>query len=197
MALLSLPGAWESGIQPPLLLIVRERIRPGDEAAYDRTEIEIRRVCARWGCPNAYIGLVSTAQPSEAWWITAWSSQDELDLAGALYAGNPALTDRLTPLNARKRELTEEPTTALAKAAGTAPFSLAGARFVTVTPVNRHARTGAFYEFPDGERITVAGRAELARPAPGGVVLAMQPKWSLPPPALVRADPAFWGGDPS
>lgn len=196
MALLSLPGAWDTGTQPPLLLVVRERLDPASRVAYDRIETEIRRVCARWGCPNAYMGL--TSAPHEVWWLTAWSSQEELDQAGALYAGNPALMSRLAPLNARKRALTDEPTTTMAKAAGQAPFTLAGARFLTLIPAPRPPRTGgALYDLPDGQRIALAAsHARPPRPPPGGVLLAIHPEWSLPPQALVSADPAFWEARP-
>jgi hypothetical protein len=197
MALHSLPGAWETGIQPPLLLIVREQIKAPNQVAYERVEAEIRRVCERWGCPNPYIALTSVATPREVWWLTGWSSEHELEQVGALYAANPALAARLAPLNARKRDLIEEPTTALAKAAGEAPFSLARARFVTVKPVDHRSPTsGALYDLPDGQRIEVAAHARPASPAPGGVLLALQPKWSLPPAVVPGADPIFWGREP-
>jgi hypothetical protein len=198
MALRSLPGAWESETQPPLLLLVRERIGLANRVAYDRIETEIRRVCARWGCPNAYLALSAAAAPNDIWWLTAWSSQEELDDAGPLYAANTALTARLAPLNARKRALTDEPTTILAKAAGEAPFAFAGARFLTVTPVGRpSAAAVALYELPDGRRFAVeASAARPSRLKPDSRLLAIQPRWSLPPPALVGADPAFWGSRP-
>ena len=192
MAVLASLGAWELKVQPPLLLIVREQIKPASQVVYDRTETEIRRTCQRWGCPNAYIAL--TASPREVWWLTAWSSQAEIDRAGALYKANAALEARLAPLNARKRSLTDEPVTTLAKAAGEAPFSLAGARFVTVTPAGpRTAGSGAVYALPDGRRIALeASAVRPRRLRPGGVLLTVQPKWSLPPPVLADADPAFW-----
>jgi hypothetical protein len=190
--------AWETGIQPSLLLIVREQVRPADRVAYDRIETEIRRVCERWGCPNAYLALTAAVAPRDVWWLTAWSSPEELERAGALYADNPALTSRLAPLNARKRALTEEPTTILAKAAGEAPFTLAGARFVTSTPVALGPGTsGALYDLPDGRRLMIAPSHERpSRLGRGSVLLAVQPGWSLPPPALADADPSFWGRRP-
>jgi hypothetical protein len=193
MALLSLPGAWDTGIQPPLLLLVHERLNPANRVAYDRIESEIRRVCVRWGCPNAYIALTSAAH--EVWWLTAWSSQEELDRAGALYAENPALMSRLAPLNARKRALTDEPTTTLAKAAGEAPLAFVGARFLTLTPAGQSPRGGgALYELPDGRRVALASSSTRPpRRTPDSVLLAIHPEWSLPPEALVRADPGFWG----
>jgi hypothetical protein len=198
MALLFLPGAWETGAQPPLLLIVREQIKPGGQVAYDRIESEIRRACGRWGCPNAYIGLTEAAAPNAVWWLTAWSSQEELDRAGALYAANPALSARLAPLNARKRAVTDEPMTIPATAVGETAFTLAGARFVMVTPVAKGARTaGALYDLPDGRRIALApSAAKPPRLAPGSTLLAVQPRWSLPPGAFVSADPAFWADRP-
>src|SRR3569623_1335768 len=99
MAVLALLGAWGSVTQPPLLMIVREQIKPANQVVYDRTETEIRRACQRWGCPNAYIALTAAASPRDVWWLTAWSSQEEHDRAGALYAANGALRARLAPLN--------------------------------------------------------------------------------------------------
>lgn len=196
MALPSLPGAWNSGVQPPLLLIVRERINPGGQVAYDRIESEIRRACQRWGGPNAYVALTVMAAPSEVWWLTAWSSREELDHAGALYAANPALSARLAALNGRKRALTGEPATVLAQAVGAAPYTLAGARYVTVTPVGpRSATERPLYDLPDGRAIAVEPSAvRPPRLAPDSVLLAIQPRWSLPPDALVSADPGFWAG---
>ena len=199
MTLPALAGAWESATQPPLLLLVREHIVPAGRVAYDRIETEIRRVCERWGCPNPYVALSAESSP-DVWWLTAWTSQEELDEAGARYAANAALGARLAPLNARKRALTDEPTTILAKGVGHAPFTLAGARFLVVTPVSRQARTGgALYDLPDGRRIAIAPSA--VRPSrlradsfrPDSLVLAIQPRWSLVPPAVSGGDPAFWG----
>jgi hypothetical protein len=200
MALFSLAGAWESGTQPALLLLVREQIVPAGRVAYDRIESEIRRVCERWGCPNPYVALTGDASPNDIWWLTAWSSQQELDEAGARYAANTALTARLAPLNARKRALTDEPTTILAKAVGQAPFTLAGARFLAVTSVGRQAGTGgALYDLPDGRRVAIAPSAvRPSRPKSdgsraGSLLLGIQPRWSLVPPAVTGVDPAFWG----
>jgi hypothetical protein len=186
-------GAWETGSQPPLLLVVRERLVPADRVAYDRIESETRRVCIRWGCPNAYLALGSAAH--EVWWITAWASPEDLERIGDLYADNPALTSRLAPLNARKRALTGEPVTILARAAGAAPFTFAGARFVTVTPAAPRGQTdGAVYDLPDGGRVLIAPwRDRPRRLGRETVLLTVLPDWSLPPPALVEADPQFWG----
>ena len=194
MALLSSQKAWESGTQPPLLLLVRERIVRAGRVAYDRIETEIRRVCERWGCPNAYVALSGGASPNDIWWLTAWSSQEELDEAGALHAANTALTARLAPLNARKRALTDETTTILAKAVGQAPFAFAGTRFLMVTPVSRPAGAeGALYELPDGRRVEIeTSPTRPSRLRPDSLLLAIQPRWSLPPPAIAGADPAFW-----
>jgi hypothetical protein len=179
-------------------LLVREQIVPGGRVAYDRIESEIRRVCERWGCPNPYIALVSAAAPGEVWWLTAWPSQEALDEVRALYAGNPALTSRLAPLNARKRALTDEPATLLAHAAGEAAFTLVGARFVAMTRVvPRQPADGPLYDLPDGRRIALApSHGRPSRLARGSVVLAVQPEWSLPPSAFVEADPDFWGPRP-
>jgi hypothetical protein len=177
------------------LLLVREKIFPANRVAYDRIETEIRRVCERWGCPNAYLAFCAANSPSDIWWLTAWSSQEELDDAGPLYTANTALTARLAPLNARKRALTDEPATILAKAVGQAPFTLAGARFVTATPVSRQAVTdSALYDLPDGRRIAIEpSSARPRRLRPDSLLLVIQPRWSLPPRSLSGADPAFWG----
>ena len=198
MALLSSPQTWGSGTQPPLLLLVREQIVPGGRVAYDRIESEIRRACQRWGCPNPYLALTSAAASGEVWWLTAWLSQAALDEVRALYAGNPALTSRLAPLNARKRALTDEPVTLLAKAVGEAAFPLAGARFVAMTQVLPPKRAdGALYDLPDGRRIALTpSQKRPTRLQRGTVLLAIRPEWSLPPQALVEADPEFWGQRP-
>ena len=194
MALVSLLGTWPDAASPPLLLIVREQVRPGRQVDYDRNERAIARLCRQWGGPNAYIALTAVGSPGEVWWLTAWSSQDELDEAGRQYAGNRPLAARMAPLNARKPALADTSVTSLAKAAGGDALSMAGARYVTVTSLSRGSEPGALYELPYGGRIAVQGfRSPPRKPRVGAMVLVIEPRWSLPTPELAQADPEFWG----
>lgn len=195
LALASLLGAWPAEGAPPLLLIVREQVRPGRLAAYDRNETELLRVCRRWRCPNAYIALTDVTSPRDVWWLTAWRSQAELDEAGRRYAGNRALAVRMGPLNARKAALASAPTTMLSKVAGGGALALTGVRFLVVRKLaGGAAPQGALYDLPGGERVAIRGFRVKPAAAPGATVLAIEPRWSLAPPDLVRADPAFWAG---
>jgi hypothetical protein len=194
LVLASLLGAWPPSASPSLLLIVQEQVRPGRQTEYDRNETRIREVCSRWGCPNAYIALTEADAPAKVWWLTAWGSQAEIDEVGRRYAANRTLAARMAPLNAVKRTLASAPTTLLSRSMGGPPLSLAGVRFLSVSPVESGTAPGALYELPGGRRIAI--QAFRTRPAasPGATLLVVTPRWSLPPPDVARADPAFWSG---
>ena len=89
---------------PQFLLIVRELVRPGNEAAYDANELKIAEACARLKCPHPYLALVSADNPREVWWLNAFASSEERDGLDAAYARNEQLMAALAPLGKRKED---------------------------------------------------------------------------------------------
>ena len=89
---------------PQFLLIVRELLRPGNEAAYDANELKIAAACATLKCPHPYLALVSADNPREVWWLNAFASSEERDGLDAAYARNEQLMAALAPLGKRKED---------------------------------------------------------------------------------------------
>ncbi len=100
----SLMAIWTALPDPRVqfLLIVRERLRPAMEAAYDENEVQLATVCATLNCPHPYIALATVAGPTEVWWLNAFASREERDGLEACYARNERLMAALQPLAQRK-----------------------------------------------------------------------------------------------
>ena len=193
---------------PHSLLIVRERLRPGSQAAYAKNELEIAAVCATLKCPHPYLALASVAGPEEVWWLNAFASPDQKDQLEPSYARNEPLMARLRPLGKRKEGYREALTTTLMKyrpdLSSGASWRVEGARFVVVkvSPGPREA-VGPVFEAADGQRFLVAladsrpaAERIAARAGAGSLVLAVQPQWSFPAEAWIAADPDFWTSNP-
>ena len=185
------------------LLIVRERLRPGSEEAYDKNELQLAEVCARLKCPHPYLALASVAGPKEVWWLNAFASQEERDGLDAAYARNEPLMVEMRPLGKRKEDFRETFTSTKTvyrrDMSGGAILRIAGARFLVIDTNEDKRAAGAVFESADGERFVIAsasnrGVAEdlAARSGPGAVILAIQPQWSFPTEAWIEADPEFW-----
>jgi hypothetical protein len=194
---------------PQLLLIVRERLRPGSEEAYDRNEVEIAAACASLGCPHPYLALASFSGPSEVWWLNAFASQGERERVEAAYSRNPALMEKLQVLGARKEDFREAVTMTNAAyrrdLSGGVRWRVVGARFAVVgTTPNRTPAVGAVFESSSAERFDMAFAsnraiaADLAsRLGPDATILAIQPHWSFPAKAWIDVDGEFWSAHPT
>lgn len=193
---------------PRFLLIVRERLLPGMDQAYDKNELELATACATLECPHPYLALASVTGPKEVWWLNAFASQEEKDQLNAAYARNERLMARLLLLGKRKEGFRQSVTTTLteyrADLSGGARWRLNGARFFVINVTrSRPEAVGAVFESSDGERFLVApadSRSVADRIAqqtgPGSVILAVQPQWSFPAKAWIVADPDFWESNP-
>ena len=121
---------------PRFLLIVRERLRPGSEDAYNQTELRLAAVSATLGCPHPYLALASTATPNEVWWLNAFVSQEEKDGVDAAYARNEALMAEMRPLGKQKEDFREAITSSWTAnrpdLSGDAGLRIAGARFFVI-----------------------------------------------------------------
>jgi hypothetical protein len=196
--------------KPPLfLLIVRERLRPGMEQAYNENELELATACATLRCPHPYLALASEAGSKEVWWLNAFASQQERDQLEAAYARNEPLMTKLTELGKRKEGYREALSTTLIEyrpnLSGGVMLRIAGARFFVMTIIRRDREVaGAVFESSDRERFVVAAantRAAAERLAAqsglGSMILAVQPQWSFPGEAWIAADPDFWSSSPA
>jgi hypothetical protein len=193
-----------SALPVTLLQIVRERWRPGSEAAFNLIEEERARVAATFGCPHPYLGAESLSVPKHAWWFNGYQSSAERQRVYDAYAANAPLMAAFQQSAAPKAELTLAPIELLATYRADwstgPPWQLGDGRFlvVSVTDAAGHRR-GTAFEAADGTCIVITAantrddaQAAGDRAGPGTTVLAVRPSWSFPAPAWTVADPEFW-----
>jgi hypothetical protein len=196
--------------RPPLfLLIVRERVRPGMEQAYNENELELATACATLNCPHPYLALAPTAGLKEVWWLNPFASTEEKDQLEGAYARNEPLMAKLTELGKRKEAFRESLITRFTEyrtdLSGGAMLRLVGARFFVIDIVGAEREVkGAVFESSERERFAIASANTRAaadrlvvRAGPGPMILAVQPQWSFPADAWIAADPDFWSSSPA
>ena len=169
---------------PRILLIAREPLNPGAEAAYDAV------LAVKLGCPHPYLALqpVSGAK-NEVWWFNGFDSQDELNSVAEAYKTNEAWNAALTKNQRRKEPLTGKGIEQLADLepkADSQPWAVGRARYVVVAinPAVRLSDSSVF-QGRDGTRYEILmanAREEAERVARGVdfVVLEVVPRWSFP-----------------
>jgi hypothetical protein len=194
---------------PQFVLIVREWLRPGSEAAYNENELQLATACATLRCPHPYLALVSVKDAREVWWLNAFASAEERDGLDDAYARNEPLMAVLVPLGKRKEDFREaiatSRTTHRSEVSGRPGLTITGARFVVVTATNDLGTSpGAVFESSNGDRFRIASAptravAEeiAAHFGSGATILAVQPQWSFPAETWMRADPEFWRSSPA
>lgn len=196
--------------EPQFLLIARERLRPGSEDAYSENEIQIATACAALKCPHPYLALLSLIDPTDVWWVNAFTSAEERDGVGEAYARNEALMTKLAALGERKAAFRGTFTTvALTRRPdmdGSAGLQIAGARYFIIgtTKNAKTSRSAAIFDAPAGQSFAIAVAASRAaadetagRLDPPASVLAVQPQWSFPAETWVCSDPDFWSSSPA
>ena len=193
---------------PQFLLIVREWLRPGSDAAYNKNELQLATACATLECPHPYLALASVAKAREVWWLNAFASAEERDGLDDAYARNKPLMAALVPLGKRKEDfreaLTTIRTTYRSDLGGRSGLRIAGARFLIVSSTkSQGASSGSMFESSDGEWFKIApaptrAMAEEIAEQFGSeaMILAIQPQWSFPAETWVQADPDFWSASP-
>jgi len=190
---------------PQLVLIVRERLRPGCEAAYSDAECEIAEASAQLGCPHPYLALAPVDGAPEVWWLNTFSSSEEQAQVEAAYARIQPLMAALQTLGEQKQRLIHDVTTVLATHrldGGRDALRVGGTRFFVVSRTPLPNAEGAAFESADGEQFVfaaVARREEaerIATNAPGAEILAVQPQWSFADEAWIEADREFWSASP-
>ena len=194
---------------PAFLLIVRESLRPESLEAYDRNELALAAACAELSCPHPYLALTTLGEPTEVWWLNAFSSIEQKDGLGDAYARNAPLMNVLASLGERKEAFRTSLTTSVATYARVpgddGAFRITGARFVVVdTSTKSPESPGALYETDDGAWLVFrtaqspnVARELAARVGPGAKILSNHPRWSFPDRAWVDADPEFWRSAPA
>ena len=190
---------------PELLLIVRERLRPGCEAAYGDAESAIAEASARLGCPHPYLALAPVDGTPEVWWLNTFSSGEEQAQVDAAYARNQPLMAALQSFGERKQRFVEEVTTVVATRGadpGGDPLHVCGARFLVVSRTPPADAVDVAFQSPDGEHFVFAaaanreGAERIAAGTPGAAILGVQPQWSFADAAWIAADRDFWSACP-
>jgi hypothetical protein len=189
---------------PQFLLIVRERLRPGTEEAYDKNELQLAAVCATLKCPHPYLALATVSGSKAVWWLNAFASQEERDGLEASYASNESLMAAMRPLGERKEEFREAFNSTITEyrrdlSAGCV-LRIAGARFFVInTAQDQRTRKGAVFQAADGQQFVFVSANNLAAAehlaqevGPGAIIVAVQPQWSFPAESWIDADPEFW-----
>jgi hypothetical protein len=188
---------------PPLLQITIEPIRPGKEAEYGAIEEELALLCARLGCPNSYLALLSLDTPKETWWLVSYASQADVERVAAGYTGNQPLLDGLRALAAKKIGIADAPTehwtkpSADSSAAG--PWQIGATRFAVIATEGGSGFT--VFETSDGRRFVVAGAETGAAAAvvatrlgSSARVFEVRVSWSRPAQEWTAANPELWAG---
>jgi hypothetical protein len=194
--------------QPSILLIVREPLKPGAEAAYKAIEDEIARACVELKCTHPHLAMESVAGPTEVWWLNEFASDADMRRVEGEFARNRPLMAALEHHGARKRLVTDTPVNIYAvyraELSRGHAWTLAGARFVVVaTSRDALPADGSVFEAPDGVRFVMKPartrqQADEAAQAlgEGARVFAVRPYWGLPANEWVAADPEFWKESP-
>jgi len=194
----------------PLLQIVREPLKPGNDTAFRAIEEERARVSAALGCPHPYLGAESLTGPKEAWWFNGYQSVTEQQRVYDAYAKNTALMAALQKSAKPKADLTLKPIEAFARhradlSAGT-PWLLGHGRYLVVAVSKSHSGgpMGTVFEDLDGTRFIIMPaetrqEADAAKASAGleVTILAVRPSWSFPISDWIAADPPFWRSTPA
>ena len=189
-------------LPPSLLLIVREHVMPGHETEYARLETALTTEGLRRRCPHPHIALASTSGPKVVWWLNAFASPDAMRAVEQAYANDTTLKAALDVLAKRKAAIVTETETALAEydatASAPAPWTMLATRYFVVRVDAPALDQAAVFVAPDGGRFSfrpVQSRAETDRIVAAereAIVLAVEPRWSLPAADWIEADPSFW-----
>jgi hypothetical protein len=187
---------------PRFLYIYRDSLKRGVDSAYRAIEDDAARSCAKFKCPNPYLGLESLSGPHEAWWVNAFASVADTTRVVRAYAANRPLMQALDSVAKRKASLIGTPIQGFGvfrpELSRGPAWSVAGARFAVVTVTrSRLPAEGSVWEVADSTRYILRPartrrQAEALARKHGARVFAIRPYWSMPAPEWVAADPDFW-----
>ena len=193
---------------PQILLIVRESINQGSEAAYKTIEEDAARICADLKCPNSHLAMESLTGTKEVWWLTPYQSESDQQRVADGYASNRTLMAALQEIPKRKQGLVGARLDILAnyqpELSGKASWKVGGTRFFVVTVTKGYPQAaGAVFEDRDGMRFILRpavtrrqADALAAGAGSGTTVFAVRPYWGMPEKDWIAADPEFWKPNP-
>jgi hypothetical protein len=81
--------------EPEILVITRERIRPGHEGPHTLTEAARAATYAAAGSPDYYLAMTSMTGSAEAWFVQPWATYTDWGQARARNAADPTLVSSL------------------------------------------------------------------------------------------------------
>jgi hypothetical protein len=99
------PPAQGINPTPPLLLIYREEVRPGKGAAHEANENAWAAAYSKGQAPLHWLGMVSMAGASEAWFLSGYASYEALQRAEDAIEENAAIRAESDRFSANESEL--------------------------------------------------------------------------------------------
>lgn len=105
-ALLGPALAAQSGPMPPppLVMFVREEVKPGHGAAHAATEAAWTRALVRGKATEHYLGMTSMTGPSEAWFVIGYNSYADWEAKQGEVDRNPALRKEIDRISQQDGE---------------------------------------------------------------------------------------------
>jgi len=198
----------------PILLIHRDLLKPGSEAAYREVEEDIARMMRdAWPLasereirfPNSYLGIEPLTGPKEVWFFTAWNSMADFEQVGVEYRKAPAPLVAAFESNSKKKAaLTFEPVSCFANyrqdLSQGEQWSVGRGRFLVITVTRRGGPfEGTVFETDDHTLFVVTASqtreeadGKAAAAGPEARAFAVRPYWARPATEWVANDPAFW-----
>ena len=214
--LIGLSMELSAQVQPsPILLIYRDLLKPGNEAAYREIEEDIARLMREAGpltgeqqvqFPNSYLAVEPLTGPKEVWFLTAWNSEADYEQVGYEYSRKapPPLAAALDSNSKKKAALTFEPIIVFANyrqdLSRGEQWTIGRGRFLVITVTKLSGPfEGAVFETADDTRFVVRAaqtrkeaEAKALAAGPEARVFAVRPYWTRPATEWVSSDPAFW-----
>jgi hypothetical protein len=105
-ALLGPALAGQSGPMPPppLVMFIREEVKPGHGAAHATTEAAWTRALVKGKATEHYIGMTAMTGPSEAWFIIGYNSYADWEAKQGELDKNPALRKEIDKISQQDGE---------------------------------------------------------------------------------------------
>ena len=189
---------------PRLILVSREHLRAGRVADYDRNEREIAAASRSLNCPNPYLALTPTADPTVVWWLNEFASREHMARVEREYKIEPFWSE-LQRLTSRKEAFrtSVDMTLFRCRTPEGDRWPIATARFMVVVDGDAGDLAAPLFESEDVLRLAMLpvsdrGSADTAAERAGhaATILEIKPAWSFPAAPWVAADPDFWNGTP-
>ena len=90
---------------PPVVQIFREEVKPGKSPLHAKTEAAFLAAYKKSGLKYYYLGATAMTGPSEAWFLSAYSSMEDVEKANQAFEANKAVQAELDRANVADGEL--------------------------------------------------------------------------------------------